>query len=343
MKRILGMLAGALMALLISCEHKDLCLQHPHVATVWVTFDWRNAPGANPDGMCVFFYPMDEEGRSETGNAVIRYDFKGTGGGEVELQVGRYRAICYNNDTEGILFSNTGSFGTHYGYTRQGDIFETVYGNTGTYAPRADGSEDERVVITPDMMWGSNVWDIEVTDFGLCYACDPSGSGEEQEVNKEEYVITFYPAELVCTYTYEIRNVTNMKNVTNMCASLSGMSGGLYFGTEELDKKPVTLPIEAVKHDETTIVGRFYTFGHYPDNVQEHRLLLYVWLTDGQKVYYGSENAKFNVTQQIHSASDKRNVHIIIDGLDFPQAIENGSGYQVDIDDWYEENIDITM
>lgn len=46
-----------------SCEHKDLCYHHPHVAVVKLEFDWKNAPQANPEGMCVFFYPEEGENR----------------------------------------------------------------------------------------------------------------------------------------------------------------------------------------------------------------------------------------------------------------------------------------
>ena len=42
-----------------SCEHKDLCYHHPHMAKIYVEFNWQNAPDANPLGMCVFFYPED--------------------------------------------------------------------------------------------------------------------------------------------------------------------------------------------------------------------------------------------------------------------------------------------
>lgn len=344
MKRTLWMLVGLWMAFLTSCEHKELCYHHPHTATVRVEFDWRNAPDANPEGMCVFFYPILEDSRdSEELGSAIRYDFKGTTGGPVDLQVGRYRAICYNNDTEGLLFSGMNQFETNYGYTREGNIFESVMGNAASYAPRAEGTEGERVVISPDMMWGCNAFDIEVTDYGLSYVCVPEKDKDKVEVRDTEYVITLYPDELICTYTYEIRNVSNLKNVTQMCASLSGMSGGLFFGKEELDKECVTLPVESLKGDDTTIVGQFFTFGHHPENLEEHRMLLYVWLKDGEKIYYGQNSDKFNVTEQIHNAPDKRHVHIIIDGLDLPQAIENGEGYEVEVDDWYEVNEEIEL
>ena len=38
-------------------------------------------------------------------------------------------------------------FDTHEGYTRDGNVFESIYGNGAHYAPPAKGSEDERVVI----------------------------------------------------------------------------------------------------------------------------------------------------------------------------------------------------
>ena len=344
MKRTLWMWLGLWVAFLTSCEHKELCYHHPHVVTVRVQFDWRNAPEADPEGMCVFFYPILEEGRNsgELGSAV-RCDFRGTAGGTVDLQVGKYRAVCYNNDTEALLFSGADRFDTHYGYTREGNIFESIYGNGAMYAPRAEGSEDERVVITPDMMWGCNAFDIEVTDSGIGYVCVPEKDRDKVEVKDTEHVITLYPDELMCTYTYEIRNVTNLKYVDRMCASLSGMAGGLYFGREELDSECVTLPLEALKGDGTTIVGGFFTFGHHPENLDEHRMLLYVWLDGGEKVYYGRDSAKFDVTEQIHGAPDKRHVHIVIDGLDLPQVIGNGSGYEVDVDDWYEVNEEIEL
>ena len=37
--------------LLSSCEHKDLCYDHPHRETVEVTFDWSEARDANPATM----------------------------------------------------------------------------------------------------------------------------------------------------------------------------------------------------------------------------------------------------------------------------------------------------
>ena len=50
-------------AALTSCRHKELCLHHPHTVTLRVEFDWRDAPEADPRGMCVSFYSMETGGR----------------------------------------------------------------------------------------------------------------------------------------------------------------------------------------------------------------------------------------------------------------------------------------
>ena len=78
MKRAFYLLAAGF--LLASCEHKELCLVHPHEVAIEVKFDWRDAPQADPDGMCVYFYPLE-------GGGSRRVDFNNTTGGKVELDV----------------------------------------------------------------------------------------------------------------------------------------------------------------------------------------------------------------------------------------------------------------
>lgn len=305
--------------ILSACEHKELCYEYPHMASVRVDFDWRDAPDASPAGMCVFFYPEDEEGR------VRRYDFRGTNGGQIDIPVGRYRVLCYNNDTEAVLFDGTESYDNHRAFTRDGDLFESIYGSTATHAPRADGAEGERVVISPDMMWGCTATKVDI-DAPIVHA---------------NQVVTLYPHELVCTYTYEIRHVTGLENASQMCGSLSGMAPSLLLATETLDSECVTLPFAASFDDDSTVVGRFLTFGHAPENPQPHRMLLYVWMRDGSRFCYGTEGGKFDVTEQIHSAPDRRHVHLVIDGLDLPKPIGDDDNFDASADDWQEINEDI--
>lgn len=312
-----------------SCNHKELCYHHPHTTTILLKFDWTNAPEADPEGMCVFFYSLDD-------GSVQRFDFNNISGGEIEIAVGSYEVICYNNDTEGVLFSGTSSFDTHTGYTREGNIFESIYGSGVTSSTIDDSGE--RVVICPDMMWGCSSTDVVITESGVSYICTPVQDKDDVLVEDDEQVITLYPAELICTYTYEIRNVNNLKYATQMCGSLSSMAPSLLFATEELGTECVTIPFESVSDGVSLITGGFYTFGHNEANSEPHNLLLYVWFTDGSKYYY-----TFDVTDQVENAPDKRHVHIIIDGVDFPKPITNGSGFDPYVDEWQTVDEDVVM
>lgn len=334
MIRRLNLLLFILILSVTSCQHKDLCLHHPHSIKVRVEFDWRNAPEANPQGMCVFFYPVD-------GGQPRRYDFIGKTGGEITIGAGKYQVLSYNNDNEGVLFSETHSFETHYGYTRKGDLFEPIYGSgfSSKGPPRAEGAEDEAVVICPDMIWGCSTHDVEITETGLFYTCIPEeGKNEFVPIESKEQIITLYPCENICRYSYEIRNVENLSSTTQMCSSLSGMSGAMTIADGGLHMESVTLPFNAYADNaESKITGEFLTFGHHVDNPDPHKLMLYVWMADRSKYYY-----TFDVTDQVHSAPDRKRVHLVIDGLEFPKSFGDGN-LDVGVDDWFEENIDIPM
>ena len=334
MKRLISFATLLFLILLSSCTHKELCTLHPHGTTVRLEFNWENAPEANPEGMCAFFYPI-------SGGEPRRYDFKGMTGGKISIKVGQYMVMCYNNDTEGVLFRSKNDFCCHEAYTREGNIFESIYGN-GYAPPQKRDAETERVVICPDMMWGSTATEVEITESGISYTCSTT-KGETERMANNEHVITLYPNELTCIYTYEIRNVTNLKHATQMCATISGMAGGINISTQDLHTESITLPLESSFDRVSTISGRFITFGHHEDNDDPHRMELYVWMDDGQKLLFGTDSDRFNVTDQVHNAPNKRRVHIIIDGLDLPQPIENGHGFKPTVDDWEVVEGDILM
>ncbi|MGN0223621.1 MAG: DUF5119 domain-containing protein, partial [Muribaculaceae bacterium] len=254
----------AIIPLLSACEHKELCYQHPHVGHIRVEFDWMYAPEANPAGMCVLFYPVG-------GGERVRFDFAGTTGGEVQLRAGSYLVMCYNNDTEAVQFAGTSSFFDYTFFTRAGNVLEPIYGNGANYAPRTD---DEPVVICPDQMWGAIATEVEVGDFGIRYLSHRGDNSRATVVEvpiTNDQVIVLFPHELTCTYTYEVRNVSNLKHVAQMCASLSGMAGRLTMAGESLSTESVTLPFEALSDGKSTIYGQFYTFGRNAANPDRNR------------------------------------------------------------------------
>ena len=336
--RLLRMAFGWIVALLVAgCNHKELCEFHPHEISIRVLFDWIDAPDADPRGMCVCFYPLD-------GGLPTRFDFPNRTGGTVPLRVGNYRILCFNNDTEANLFYNAHQFDTYGVYTREGSVLEPIYGNSPSYNPRVEGIGEERVVITPDRMWGCSAVDVEVNDHSVRYTCVPQNAHARAgyPVVSNEQVIVLYPHEMVCTYTYEVRNVSNLKHVVDICGTISGMAGEMTLASETLSTESVTLPFAAFSDGVSTLTGQFYTFGHHAENPDPHTMTFYVVMDDGTKLCYtGGKN--LDVTQQVHEAPDFRHVHLIIDGLDLPQPIENGHGFRPDVDDWGVVEEDIIM
>lgn len=199
---------AALLVAATSCEHKELCLDHAHAVEVEVVFDWRNAPNAAPASMSLYLFPGDGE--------ALRYDFTGRDGGTIRVPIGKYEALCLNSDTENIVYRNTERKGTFEVTTQTSPLLGglSALGVRSEGAPRADGAEDERVALSPDMLWSDHAESIELKHVPV------------------RQRITLYPEQSVCRYTVEIRNVENLKYVFGVSGSISGLAGGLLPGTD---------------------------------------------------------------------------------------------------------------
>lgn len=306
------LLAVAVLAVLslTSCEHKDLCYDHYHNTKIQVVFDWKNAPDATPETMRLYLFPIDG-GRPRT------YEFIDYRGGHVNVPAGRYKALCVNSDTESVLYRGIDSFDSFEAYAPDGVLSVGAF-----LVPRAEGTSEERVAKLPDRLYSARLDDLTV------------------ELSKENQTVTLYPELSVCRYRVEIRNVSNLQYVSSdgIAGSLSGMSGGLLVGRNELTSAPVTVPFEVISDGVSTLTADFLTFGQTGSSGPAHKLVIYVIMSDGSKNYY-----TFDVTRQVDEAADPRDVHILLDGLPLPKPIVNGGGFQPAVDEWKNIDIDVPM
>lgn len=315
---------------LVSCNHKDLCYIDAHKSKITVVYDWRDAPEASPRGMCVFFYPVDDD------NAYYRFDFSNRYGGDIEIPMGRYRLITYNNDTEIVRFSGTNHFEFHTAFTRIGDLLEPLYGNG--ISSTATPANGEAVWVAPDALWGCHVDEVEIDANGIKYASLPYADSRcsdcECDASDGDLIITLYPHDMLCHYSYEVRHVENAQYISKISASLSGMSPKLYMADESLDADKATIPFGGkVDADKSIVTGQFLTFGHTGDASVSHKMTFFVVMTDGSKYRIeGDEN--LDVTEQVDNAPDRRHVHIIIDNLKVPTPQAQDDGWKPTIDDW---------
>lgn len=354
-KRSIGfiIMTGIAILSVVSCRHKELCLQHPHKTSLRIEFDWKNCPEATPSGMYVYFYPANRPGTCFWRDISRK-------GALIDIPDGDYNIICYNSDSETLRPTGTENFDTHQAFTRFGGALEgadgmgdTDFNGYPTTSVRAKEAEDEKVVICVDDLWGCIAVNVSIYDGKVVYTCYPDGDNSKPvDVHNNERVLTLYPTDLVCHYSYEAQHVINATNVVNVCATISGMSGHYWFADGSIANEAVTLPlstrVERSKDvpTEARFLGEFLTFGHHESNEKAHKMMFYIWRSFGDN---GSANqyAEFDVTEQVDTAHNKRRVHIVIKDT---IALEQGppdpgySGmFDVVIDDWKDVNYDIPL
>lgn len=290
-----------------SCDHKDLYFPSSPLAEVRVKFDWSAAPGARAEGMSAFFFP-------EQGGGPIRCDFSDPAGGTARIPWGDYRVIYLNNDTETILLRGTESYETFEIYTRPTSVGETMSTRS---EPRGANPGDEPVVLAPEEVWGGSFTGVRLAVGG-----------------EQPYTLVLPVHPKVCTCSFEVRAVENLKYVSSVGASFSGMSGSLFMGDGSVSGQGSMIPFPADSDGKSVITGSTFTFGLSAEAGATHVLTLYLILADGSKFYY-----RFDVTRQVNEAPDKRHVRIVLEGLPLPKPIVNGGGFHPSVDDWETEEI----
>ena len=330
-------LASALLLLglgsvLTSCEYKDLCYDHHHLVSVKVLFDWTNVPEAQPEGMTVLFYNLDAPGSQPN-----RFDLPGRDGGEVKLEPGNYRAVAYNYDTETILLANTEAWNTISAYTR-GSSFEEVTLLSRAPMPRAAGTEDEPVILEPDMLYAcaGNPFTLKITDDYTTYDDQKEGAGGI--ASKTVYTITLQPNQRVRKVNIFVTNVQNLAYSTQFGGALSTLCPSVVLADGRLGEGVASQAYMMTQTGNSQLEAHFGIFGHCPHLSEgeacTHIATLYAVLGDGTKWYY-----TVDVTDQLHDPvqnPDEYNLNIYIDGLPVPKPIVNGSGFVPTLDGWEE-------
>lgn len=305
-----------LTVLVSACDHKDLyMLGEP--SEIEIVFDWRNAPDAQPASMGAYLYDVQ-------GGEALRYIFTGRDGGPTRVPAGVYCGLGMNSDeTDWAQYRHNDDIENFEIYTHEAESLQG-YGIPTRAIPRAEGAEGERIVETPGMVWADRQDEIEVY---------PTAG---------RTVITFYPEEAVCHYTVDVLDVKNIENMPagSIDATLSGMAEGFVYGKRNASDTKVTLPFELNKDagGASSLHGEFLTFGESPVTKNLHKLCIYYVQKDGTKKY-----ATFDVTSQVTEAKDRKHVHIVVRGLEFPTQLASGLGLVPDVDDWEAVNVTIKM
>ena len=292
-----------------SCQQKELLYPDEFDDRINIKFEWDNAPDAVPEGMTLYFFPIDS--RSQ----IWRFDITGHNGGTVELPQGTYRLLTYNNDLPDIYFTDIHNF---------------------EYFSANARSRNDSLVYAPGMLFSGVVNHINVHLDGCDYL-SPDGAFTESK----DYVIRCKPISLCSCYNIELRGVTVIKNLRSVYATLEGLATSIRLYDAAPYGGPVGITTDLISTGlGNTFRGQFHAFGTSP-GLDEFQLSVTVMRKDGKAFA-----KKFDVTSQILNSSDSKNVFIVVDGIEIPDDIippaSSDVDMAIDVDGWNEINIDLS-
>lgn len=312
-------------ALLCGCNQKDLVYPASTMIKISVDFDWMYASDADPEGMSLVFFPEGEDGR------VWRYELSGRNGGEIEIPAGRYRMIAFNNDTKYIMFSGTSHLRSYNAYTEESVPVEWPKSVTDSY-PRLISCKGYR---SPDPLYCATVEDVDVELCSVSYRpCRPGDNSSEAEIKEcGRHILKCFPAPRTSNYTCILRNVTNIESMLRGYFVLSGLSPSELIAYDILSGSEGEYMFLA-SCDGTDITGKTIAFGSSSSAASHQFLYLIAVLADGSVVPYC-----YDVSDQVMNSHDKRNVMIIVDGVELPYVKPDmpddpDASFDVVIEDW---------
>lgn len=325
MNRTLWTLSLLVMALLTACDHKELSLYAIPSVDIQVRYDWRNAPDADPESMKAVFYRADGQAYEQE---PVSVSFPGRNGGYLRLPPGTYHALSHNSDIYTWAHIRGDEDMESYEVYTDGLDRLLVTGVDISQIPRSPEAPSERIALTPGMMWNNPQRNITI---------DPNPSSP--------VTIVFSPEEAICYYDITIINVKNLQylNDSRLDATISGMAEGFYHGSHKPTSVPITMAFTLYsayrsESPDNTIKSYFYTFGEPAGLSPKHTVSIYMLFEDGTAGSY-----HYDVTDQVHKASDPRHVHIVLDGLTLPKPITNGGGFHPSVTEWESEEIPVDM
>lgn len=300
-----------------SCVHKDVS-ESDLAENVRVVFDWSKAEDADASQMTMYLYPEGME--------MAQYWFSDRRGGIIQAYPGDHTAVCHNNDN--VYDMRVRNHHAHDELEVYTDDVSALQGQgiSTRGIPRAPGSENEPLRMTPPMCYGTHTRDITLLPVA------------------EEQVITLYPEELVTHVTVEFEGVENLRSADlRIDGTLSGMAGGYYPGrlapTAETVSHTFTFSPDA---GMTNLMSHFLTFGA-PEADGRHMVSVYIMTKAREGNFYN-----YDVTDQVKNAPDPKHIHIILPLLKLPEVPKvpdepSSTGMGVEINKWHVEYYDIKM
>ena len=314
-----------LVSCITSCSHKDL--DFPEGDSQFnVSFDWSNAPDAQPDGMLLTLF----SGNSQP----VSFHLSDRSGGSLTVPTATYGMVAYNDNTENLLTrgSSWESFEIYSAPLNLAAFSQMFASSRANNIPMAPGTEDQLIISEPDLLWTS----------------------AKNAVNtKNNGTVTMVMRTATIIFPFAITGVENIDRITDIAGSISGMSGSCYPALAKTSAPNCVIPFELKSDGKGTVYGQVRTFGHSDDEAADtrHVFVIYFQLNDNTKYYVSVDvTDDLHKWHKLHPDGSGENPDgtptvepIEIKDFSVPEPMGEDSGLKPSVDEWKEVDIGIRM
>lgn len=286
-----------------------------------VSANWLLSPGSKVEGMAFVFYPS----ASGKGHP-WRFDFPGEYGGTVEIPMGLYCTVCFNDDSSRIIVEGIETAGTLRFTTADAGLHDGLGAANGTpIGPTL--FRGERVAKSPDRLYVGYCSGYLLSSNTGSW-CLPWGT---DTISRPPWLI-LYPENKLGKIHVKASGIENLKSASAICAWISGMPGEVK-AEPEGDVACVTLPFHMRKDGKETANGELSRFLPCvsPAKPTQNILGLLFRLSDGTE-----QTTLIDITNQITGAPDPADIYVEVKGIRLPdlgQPDEPGA-FDVSVDGW---------
>ncbi len=352
MKRII-ILFGAVLVM-AACERRPMEELFIETASIDVAIDWSSTGlDADTDDENLYrasVYLFANSGEPFDGKSYREYPLNSPKGGSIEVPIGEYSAIIFNN--------STAEFSSNVGFRNLDSYDDFEY-----YSLSDDTRSETNYVLEPDLLGAWTTQDIKVTSQMVITSHDLKSyaitEAERVQALEDLKQLSSVEPELL-TSQIDMRIYSSMiKSASQVQCDLIGFASSLNMstGAPSAESGTFEFSLESRTFDSGStsagyISGTTHTMGFLEDEDARYYLEVRFMLVDehyGSWYYPASDEDpfRFDITDQLLGQGDE--VSIVIDIgfeeelFDLPEIYVAG-GFEPSVDDWGdEESLDIPI
>ena len=350
MRRYISKISSLILTLSViiaanSCDHKDLCFYHPHVAPVRVNVDWSLFTMEEPTGMTAYAYPLHEDNVDIYRFITHQIDYI-----TLDLEAGSFHTLVFNQSE------------SEYGTLEFRDLEDYNTAQVSVAQSKSSWmyskSPETKVGSEPEWLAVGTAPNVEVTEEMVRLAEEEYLAGREDIITRAATkvyfdVATVTPISVIKQIEFNVfcKGFYNLRSVR---ASIEGMAEGCYLASGDNTSGIVAHTIDTWEATENpqditqgTVTATLSTFGipsGHEGSPEENKLTISFLLVDNNTIVDHVFNIGDILTQFNEMDGSDGEIQKVVVNLELPERLPDvrpvdGSdgGFDVNVDNWGDE------